>query len=146
MESPLPHGAKIKPWGWSLDLGCDRDRMEEFGHRILSRRALAFIKRGGFSSVHYHGEQSNAFYVFGGKLIVREFERDGSVPVILGETTLYAGDEMLIRAGQLHQFLAVDATRLLEVYVAKPGCDAMAEDIHRFSENGCDEELVAKYV
>jgi mannose-6-phosphate isomerase-like protein (cupin superfamily) len=147
MVAIRPHGAKETSWGWSIDLGFDRDRCEEFGHKILSRRALAGIRAGGFSSIHLHAHQSNAFHVIAGKLVVREYERENFRKAVLAsETILFSGDCIVIEAGDMHQFLALEDTRLLEIYVSKPGCDALPDDIQRFSENGCDPDLVLKYV
>ncbi len=143
MPSIMPHGAKATAWGWTFDLGNDQDRSEEYGHKVLSRRALAWIKRGGYSSIHLHAHQANLFSVLGGKLVVREFENESWE---VTESILYPGDHKLVQAGRMHQFLALLHTRLLEVYIASPGYDALAEDIQRFSENGCDESLTLKYV
>jgi mannose-6-phosphate isomerase-like protein (cupin superfamily) len=142
LKMPKPLGWERKPWGWSKSLGIDREPESPF--RIVCRRAFAEIDRGGFSSIHRHDIQSNAFFVLEGRLIVTTHS-DADRDEIVSDTDLRAGDQILIEPKILHRFLAVQFVRLLEVYVPMPGASAEAADIHRLTDNGLDESLVLRY-
>ena len=143
----MPTGAELKPWGWTLSLGSDRERLNGgIELRAIDRRALACIRSGGYSSIHRHDFQSNAFYCLDGHLVVQTYVLELGRPMLDQTYHLFAGDSLIIPAVKLHKFLALTDVRLLEVYVASVGREARAEDIVRFSDNGCDESLVLQHV
>lgn len=137
---PKPLGWEAKPWGYTKTAGIDR--WPEAPFPIVCRRALAEIKRGGYSSIHRHQVQSNAFHVLEGRLIVSTHDERRE---IVTELDLRSGDQCLIEPNILHRFLAVSFCRLLEIYVPVPGATAEDADIHRLTTNGCDELMVLRY-
>jgi quercetin dioxygenase-like cupin family protein len=142
-----PPGAEDKPWGWNLCLGTDRDRSADgFNLRAIMRRVLAGIRAGGYSSIHRHDWQSNAFHLLEGRLLVSTYAESLGLPILDERFELRAGDSVVISPRRLHKFLALTDCRLVEVYVAVAGHEAKAEDIIRFTDNGVDESLILQHV
>lgn len=143
-----PAGSESKAWGWNLPLGSDFDRIAGVRKtRTICRRVLAGIRAGGFSSIHRHDFQANAFFLLKGRMLLTEYEQDVyGKPVLEREHVLLPGDSVMVPARRLHKFLSLADCRLLEVYVACGGCDASADDIVRFTDNGCDESLTLQHV
>ena len=85
-----------KPWGreiWIADEG-------EYGGKILE------IKKGYSTSVHYHKIKKETIYVDKGKLKIKS----GDEEYILNE-----GEAVTIRPFTVHQLIALEDVRLIEV-------------------------------
>ncbi len=87
------------------------------------------IRKGGFSSSHVHHRKHNHFHVISGKLRI-EYESPWSGRVIGRDCTLE------IIAGFRHSFIALEDTRLIEIYTSADGSPIDPDDIERFTENG----------
>lgn len=93
----------------------------------------AEIEAGGYCSRHLHHCKTNTFVVVSGRLLLLEF--GGSVPFT--DKILTSADSPLqVPAGIKHQFEALEATRLIEIYRPIEGYALLADDIARFSEGG----------
>jgi len=87
------------------------------------------VEQGGYSSDHCHRAKHNAFFVLQGKLRVT-IEPDRKVDLTPQSLPLE------IRAGVRHRFLALEPSRVLEVYRSAPGTAVNRADIVRFDEGG----------
>lgn len=118
-----------KPWG----------KCYHFSETPDEQLDLCEIVAGGYSSIHLHEFKNNLFVVVSGLVRVRKF--DSSLNV-LSERVIGRGECITVSAGYRHDFLAVEATRLVEVYwrIANAPPVQLA-DIKRFSENGVDYEV-----
>jgi quercetin dioxygenase-like cupin family protein len=141
-----PPGAEDKPWGWNLPLGVDLDYANGSKLRAIVRRVLAGIRAGGYSSIHRHDWQSNAFHLLEGRLLVTTYDAPLGLPVLEETYELRSGDAVTIPPRRLHKFLALTDCRLVEVYVAVAGHEAKSDDIIRVTDNGVDESLILQHV
>lgn len=87
------------------------------------------IKKGGFCSKHYHNYKYNMFFVESGKLQVLVFRSDSSCT---DQTILFAGENTIVKPGELHQFQADEDTIAYEIYWVQ----LENEDIVRSSSGG----------
>lgn len=119
----MPAPVQDKPWGKTRCVY--RDMTHEIWH--------ASIKRGGYSSRHYHDRKPNLFYVASGELLVHVF-RSGHETIPVNTYRLRPGDRITVDDGTWHQFEAADAdVELVEVYWVY----LKGEDIVRADEGGC---------
>lgn len=84
-----------KPWGreeWIVN--------EEYCGKILT------LDKGYHSSLHYHKEKKETFYLLEGKILVVSDGRD---------LVLNVGDILDIKRGQLHRIQALEDSKLLEI-------------------------------
>jgi hypothetical protein len=133
-----PAGAEVKPWGWTIPLWSQAYTRPDGSTGILVRGHRAFIKAGGFSSIHLHEQQQNLFFVQSGVLQLRSFIMDGQVPVPVGVAERLSADDrpVTFNEGVPHQFYAETDVECLEIYFAVAGGDACPSDIVRYTENG----------
>jgi mannose-6-phosphate isomerase-like protein (cupin superfamily) len=94
-ETPLGHKKK-KPWGYERPLA-------EFQGVFLKE---LFLRKGHTSSLHFHKEKDEFFYIVQGQVRVR-----------LADTTieLKAGDTLRITPGQVHRIQPIEDTLILEL-------------------------------
>ena len=94
-EPPLGHKKK-KPWGFERPLA-------EFRGVFLKE---LFFRKGHVSSLHFHKEKDEFFYIV-----------NGHVRVYVAEQTieLSAGDTLHIAPGQVHRIQPVEDTLILEL-------------------------------
>jgi hypothetical protein len=134
-----PAGAEVKPWGWNQPLWTQTYQRPDGTIAVRCRGVRAFIKAGGFSSIHKHEHQQNWFYVSRGRLMLKTYVLDDGQPRQLGVPQWLEPDDhpVSFKPGVLHQFVANDGdVEAVEIYMASTGADAVASDIIRFSENG----------
>jgi len=86
-----------KPWGVTVDV-----------HHDEKKYVSVAIATGGFSSVHFHVNKSNEFFVFSGRLLVEHYKtkhEGGKYHVEeVYEQVLLGGQSIVIPAGVLHRF------------------------------------------
>lgn len=110
-----------KPWGQTRCVY--RDQTHEVWH--------ASIRRGGYSSRHYHTRKGNEFYVASGTLLVHEWENQYStVPRVTH--VLKAGDRVMVDDHEWHTFHAETDVELIETYFSH----LKGEDIVRHDTGG----------
>lgn len=101
------------------------------------------IKRGGFSSRHRHDFKTNYFYVIEGAVAIRTW-REGSDgrDSLVDETLLRAGQSTTVNPLLIHQFEAIEDSRMIEIYITY----LVDPDIDRLDSGGlrCEAELKAK--
>lgn len=116
---------EVKPWGESIplyrDAACEIVRVK--------------IRRGGFSSRHYHEHKHNLFIVLSGTLEVKEYNGIGETlktSCLRKETAALS-----VPAGMPHRFYALKDVDALEVYVARDAARPVEPgDIVRLDEGG----------
>lgn len=69
------------------------------------------INKGGYCSEHKHEWKTNLFYVIEGELLIRFWREDN-----IDETTLKAGQSMIIPVKIWHQFVGLTDCKCLEIY------------------------------
>lgn len=114
-----------KPWGLCFPM--------VMGHSIQLDRLLVYA--GGFSSLHYHEQKWNLFFVESGELDIWWLKHGGPA-------TLKAGDHVVVPPGweNVHQFHCRQQTVLFEFYWQQPGDSPLQrEEIVRLTENGRGE-------
>lgn len=119
-----------KVWGETVEI---------YRTENVSVHALT-IRAGGYSSRHSHRSKSNYFYVIDGAVTVRTWRGDHAA--LVDEITLRAGQSTMVRPGLLHQFDALEASRMIEIYFV--GLEG--PDIDRLDVGGlrCEAEMRAK--
>ncbi len=85
-----------KPWGREIWIADE----PEYGGKILE------IKKGYSTSVHYHEKKKETIYVDKGKLKVKSGDK---------EYVLEEGEAVTIRPFTVHQLIALEDVRLIEV-------------------------------
>jgi len=111
-----------KPWGETWTEEATRTRL------VKHLR----VRRGGFSSLHYHKHSVNEFLVRTARLAVLVWLSDG-VHVI----TLEPGDRLEVPAGIPHQFFVLADGAVTEIYrPEEPLIEVSEDDIVRLSRNG----------
>jgi mannose-6-phosphate isomerase-like protein (cupin superfamily) len=94
-ETPLGHKKK-KPWGYERPLA-------EFQGVFLKE---LFLRKGHMSSLHFHKEKDEFFYIVQGQVRVR----------LADETIeLKTGDTLHITHGQVHRIQPIEDTLILEL-------------------------------
>jgi len=107
-----------KPWGKTY---CAfRDATHEVWY--------AEIRKGGFSSEHYHLAKTNEFYVMRGTLLVHVWDQSKRITT----HTLTEGCVLSVEPFTMHQFEALTNVKLMEVYYGR----IEGEDIFRGSPGG----------
>lgn len=117
---------EIKSWGESIPL-C-RDDVAEI--------VRVKIKHGGFSSLHLHERKHNLFIVLSGTLQVKVHEDDALRTLRSNKFLKSDTPPLLVPAGTLHRFFALDDVEAVEVYVSSDGTPVEAGDIVRQDEGG----------
>jgi mannose-6-phosphate isomerase-like protein (cupin superfamily) len=97
------HNARIvtKPWGQELIFA----HTSEYAGKIL------YVTAGHRLSLQYHEHKHETVYVRRGLIHATVATNDG----VLERVTLYPGDTLDVRAGQIHRFEAVEDSELFEV-------------------------------
>lgn len=93
--------------------------------------ALAFLKRGGYSSRHYHKDHFNRFIVVTGCLQISIW-RDGRLETL----DVKPWEAIDVEPEIWHKMMAWQDTNLIEIYWPKDGCDLNVEDIVRENSGG----------
>ena len=104
---------------------------EIFHNGIVSVHHLS-IKKGGYSSKHWHQFKANIFHVLSGKLRIEIWQRNESSDI----TVLEAGDKCYIPPHLIHSFKALSDVECYEIYEVK----LRGEDISRESVGGIEEK------
>ncbi len=135
-DMPRPADAEEKTWGWAQPISSQPYIRADGSEAVLCRCVRVFIRKGGYSSVHFHRDSTNIFSVTSGKLILRQLKRQPPFE-ILAEWTQEANDHpIFFQPGRVHQFEALTNVLALEVYIAANNGDASQADIERFTKNG----------
>lgn len=121
-------GKQIKIWGWTITTALT-DKIHV---------ALAYLKKGGYSSKHYHETLANRFVVISGKLRIYIWRDKIEESIDLRE-----GDILDIEAGVIHKMEALEETYINEIYWSSEDI-LNAEDIVREDSGGIKN--LEKYV
>ena len=110
-----------------------------FGSESVSVHVLK-IRKGGYSSRHFHKIKSNYFHVLKGAVLIREWQGQSESALVDG-TTLRAGQRASVSPGVWHQFEALEDSEMIEIYIA----GLMGPDIVRMGHGGlkCEAEIKA---
>ena len=113
-----------KPWGKSI---------RRFINGFIQFEEI-HIKKGGFSSVHYHERKWNEFLIQSGSLRVNFYHASGKLKVT---HEIEPGIKIVAPPKSRHQFIAHKGDVVgYEIYYDFSG-KLDSEDIVRFSTNGC---------
>ena len=140
-EEIKPISTEKKPWGKS----------ELLFYSPFFQLNRIFVDRGWRCSLHYHKHKENFFYVFDGKLAIRQYrnilgklEKKEMIngDYISEERYLKTSENLLIKSKSmsvpslcLHQFQSLTEVVAMEWYIPSiPGVDISLEDIIRVSE------------
>lgn len=113
-----------KIWGYKHRLYID-------SYAIVDR---LFIKKGGYSSLHYHKEKYNRFYVESGSLLIYI---QGSGEFLVGREEIYKVFD--VDCGKIHQFRALTDVVCFEFCYNRNFSSVNDCDITRLTEGGLNE-------
>ena len=115
---------EIKCWG----------RVEHLFHSEHAAVSLLEIKKGGYTSIHYHRQRVNQFTVISGRVIIEHWTLG---KMDLGKRELGPGESMEVDAGIEHRFCVVESGEMVEVYwPAYVGAKVSIDDIERIDVGG----------
>ena len=111
-----------KAWGTTEEI---------FNNGIVSVHHLS-IKKGGYSSKHWHQFKANIFHVISGELKIEIWQTRKKLDV----TVLDVGEKCYIPPHLVHRFIALSDVECYEIYEVK----LRGEDIERETVGGSDRE------
>lgn len=88
------------------------------------------INAKGYCSKHKHTKKSNQFFVESGRVIIKQWTGQDSYD----DTTLHAGDSLVVAEGVAHRFIALEDAVVYEIYTTSLN----PEDIVRVDIGGSD--------
>tara|TARA_Y100001938_G_scaffold151221_1_gene247811 strand:- start:22075 stop:22440 length:366 start_codon:yes stop_codon:yes gene_type:complete len=106
----VPFNPKFVSKDWGHEIWLANNLQEDYCGKIL------FIKKGHSTSMHYHVEKHETFYVLEGTLrvdMLRDKDEIGSHPFTM---TCQSGESMEMERSQAHKLMATDSdVKLIEI-------------------------------
>jgi len=100
---------------------------------------LLIIKKGGYSSAHFHKNLNNLLIVLSGKIYINLYKSEIKLNFIRYEE-LIPFTQYRIFPYNIHQFRAIEYSEVLEISANETDLEILRSDIIRLNERGIEND------